>query len=94
MASVLNWPAYSASSDLLTDGIQQQLARWNRDRLSPRLPDADWRVAAERDQQMLALEGEFIELLRDEVQEEVAAAPSDAGAFVAWFEGVRSTYGF
>jgi pyrroloquinoline quinone (PQQ) biosynthesis protein C len=89
MASVLNWPAYSASSDLLTDGVQQHLARWNRERLSPRLPDADWRVSANRDQQMLALEGEFIELLREEVQEDVADVPSEPGAFVAWFEELR-----
>ena len=91
MASVLNWPAYRESSDLLTDGVQQQLARWNRERLSPRLPDSDWRITADRDQQMLALEGEFIELLRDEVREEAAEAPCEPDAFVAWFEELRES---
>src|SRR5689334_2632921 len=89
MASVLNWPAYRASSDLLTDGVQQQLARWNRERLSPRLPDADWRLTANRDQQMLAMEGEFIDMLRDDVAEEAAEVPSEPGAFVAWFEELK-----
>jgi len=85
MASVLKWPAYGASSDLLTDGVQQQLARWNRERLSPGLSDPDWRATAERDQQLLALEGEFIELLAEEAREGAAEAPPDPRAFVQWF---------
>ena len=64
MATVLQWPRYGECSDLLTDGVQQQLARWNRERLGPRLPGEDWRLSMERDQQMLALEAEFIQLLR------------------------------
>ena len=91
MATVLKWPAYRASDDLLTDGVQQQLARWNRERLAPRLPDADWRYAMERDQQMLALEGQFIELLRDDVADEAADAPRDPDGFVTWFEDLRAT---
>ena len=91
MASVLNWPAYRESSDLLTDGVQQQLARWNRERLSPRLPDADWRTTADRNQQMLALEGEFIEGLRDDVSDEATDAASEPESFVRWFEELKQT---
>ena len=91
MATVLKWPAYRASDDLLTDGVQQQLARWNRERLAPRLPDADWRYTMERDQQMLALEGQFIELLRDDVADEAADAPRDPDGFVAWFEDLKAS---
>jgi hypothetical protein len=69
--------------------MQQQLARWNRDRLAPGLPEDDWRVAMERDQEMLALEGRFIELLRDEVRDEAANAPRDVAGFIAWFEELK-----
>ncbi|HEX8840445.1 MAG TPA: iron-containing redox enzyme family protein, partial [Sphingomicrobium sp.] len=91
MATVLKWPAYRASDDLLTDGVQQQLARWNRERLSPRLPDADWRFTMDRDQQMLAIEGQFIDLLRDEVADEAADVPTDAHRFIAWFEELKQS---
>lgn len=89
MATVLKWPTYRASDDLLTDGVQQQLARWNRDRLSPRLPDADWRFTMDRDQQMLALEGQFIELLRDEFIDDAADVPTDPHGFIRWFEDLE-----
>jgi len=89
MATVLKWPAYRTSDDLLTDGVQQRLARWNRKRLSPGLPDDDWRLTMERDQEMLALEGQFIELLRDEAHDEATDAPRDASGFVGWFEDLK-----
>ena len=91
MATVLKWPAYGTSIELLTDGVQQQLARWNRDRLAPRLPDPDWRITMDRDQRMLALEREFIEQLREDVTDEAASAPSDAHGFVVWFEDLKQT---
>ncbi len=91
MATVLKWPRTGSSSDLLTDGVQQQLARWNRERLRPRLPADDWREAMERDQPMLALEAEFIQRLRAEASGRVAEAPSDADGFIAWFEALEQT---
>ena len=89
MATVLQWPRSGSSSDFLTDGVQQQLARWNRERLSPRLPAEDWRSSMERDQQMLALEAGFIQLLREGAREEAAQAPGDADGFVRWFEALK-----
>jgi Iron-containing redox enzyme len=89
MATVLQWPAYRASADLLTDGVQQQLARWNHHRLSPRLPDADWRLTFERDQEMLGLEASMLDVLRQEVEDEASEAPSEPQAFVRWFEELK-----
>src|SRR3546814_8518341 len=40
---------------------------------------------------MLRLEGEFMETLRSEVADEAALAPTEAGDFLAWFEGLRKT---
>jgi hypothetical protein len=91
MASVLKWPAPRPSSELLTDEVQQQVASWNRQRLSPRLPDADWRLTLEADRQMLALEGEFLDALREEVRDRASQAPKDAEAFVRWFEGLTQS---
>jgi hypothetical protein len=91
MATVLQWPRTGSSSDLLTDGVQQQLARWNRERLRPRLPADDWREAMECDQPMLALEAEFIQRLRAEASDRAAEAPSDADGFIAWFEALEQT---
>ena len=91
MATVLKWPAYRSSDDVLTDGVQQQLARWNRERLTPRLPSEDWREEMERDQDMLALEAQFIEALRDDVSDEATDAPSEPESFVRWFEELKQT---
>jgi Iron-containing redox enzyme len=91
MATVLEWPRTGSSSDLLADGVQQQLARWNGERLSPRLPADDWRVTMERDQPMLALEAEFIQRLRAEASDRAAEAPSDADGFIAWCDALEQT---
>ena len=91
MATVLQWPAYRASDDLLTDGVQQRLARWNHQRLSPRLPDDDWRLVLDRDQEMLGLEASLLEALREGVREEAAEVPSDPQALVRWFEDLKDS---
>jgi hypothetical protein len=82
MATILKWPSDRASH------VQQQLARWNRERLAPGLP-TDWRVTMERDQEMLGLEAQFIEILRNEVCREAAKVPDAASAFVQWFEELK-----
>src|SRR3546814_7478535 len=82
---------FSSGSDVLFDDFQRLLARWNRERLSPQLPDEAWPHALERYQRMLRLEGEFMETLRSEVADEAALAPTEAGDFLAWFEGLRKT---
>ena len=71
--------------------FQRRLAGWNRDRLAPAFPQADWELALARDQQMLRLEGRFIESLRDEVEHEAGRVPTDPDGFVRWFEALEQT---
>lgn len=78
-------------SQFLNDDFQQGLARWNRERLSPALPSADWPQALQREFTMRRLEGAFLEELRAEVAEEAARVPTDPEGFVAWFEGLKAT---
>ena len=78
-----------AETELLGDDVQQGLARWNQARLAPRLPDPNWREVAEQDWAKLALERQFIDLLREQVREAAAAAPTEANAFIAWFESLQ-----
>jgi hypothetical protein len=76
---------------LLGDASQQRLARWNRDRLQPRLPDEDWTSALEQDQALLRLEGAFLAILREEVRERAAVVPTEAAKFVDWFQSLEQT---
>lgn len=78
-------------SQFLSDSFQRGLAHWNRERLAPQMPSADWQKTLERDLRMMRLEGGFVEELRDEVSAEAAAAPTDANGFVAWFEDLKQT---
>lgn len=79
------------SEELFSDDVQQKLARWNRDRLAPRLPDADWRDAIVGDTLMQGLQGRFLETLRGQVANRAAKAPTEADVFVAWFEDLEKT---
>jgi hypothetical protein len=79
----------TSASQFTTDSFQRGLAHWNRERLSPTFPDADWQKRLERDTRMLRLEGGFVEELRASVEAEAAAAPTDADGFIAWFENLK-----
>ncbi|MBI0475320.1 iron-containing redox enzyme family protein [Sphingomonas sp. MA1305] len=78
-------------SQFLTDSFQRGLAHWNRERLEPGFPDADWQRTLDRDVRMQRLEGGFLEELRDEVADEAAAAPTDVDGFIAWFEALKQS---
>jgi hypothetical protein len=78
-------------SQFLTDSFQRGLAYWNRERLEPSFPSADWQKTMERDLRMARLEGGFVEELRDEVAARAAEAPTDAAGFVAWFEELKAS---
>jgi hypothetical protein len=79
----------SSSSQFLTDSFQRGLAHWNRERLRPGFPEADWQKLLERDLRMARLEGGFLEELRAEIVGEAARAPTDADGFIAWFEHLK-----
>ena len=69
--------------------FQAALARWNRDRLEPGFPSADWEQTLERDHRFQRLEGQFLEMLRAEIADRAAAAPEDPDGFIAWFEALQ-----
>lgn len=79
-------PHLPPQEEYFTDDFQRLLARWNRNRLSPRFPHARWREALENDFHMQRLEGEFLATLRESVRDRAAQAPQDADAFIVWFE--------
>ncbi|MEQ1817206.1 MAG: iron-containing redox enzyme family protein [Terricaulis sp.] len=69
--------------------LQAELARWNRTRLAPQIPQQEWRTAFNEERDMLALEREFIELTRGAQVERASNAPREPQAFVAWFEALK-----
>ncbi|MEP9359220.1 iron-containing redox enzyme family protein [Sphingomonas sp. KR3-1] len=83
--------ANDLGSQFLKDSFQRGLAHWNRERLAPGFPSADWQKTYERDVRMQRLEGDFLEELRAEVADEAAQAPTDVEGFIAWFEGLKGT---
>lgn len=80
-----------ARSQFLTDSFQRGLAHWNRERLAPGFPEANWRKTFERDLRMQRLEGAYLEELRASVIDRAVGAPVEAEAFVAWFEDLKQT---
>jgi hypothetical protein len=83
--------ADTRASQFLTDSFQRGLAHWNRERLEPTFPTGDWQRVLDRDVRMQRLEGGFLEELREEVQAEAAAAPTDVEGFIAWFEDLKQS---
>jgi hypothetical protein len=77
------------ASQFLSDNFQRGLAHWNRTRLAPGLPGDGWQGDLDRDLRMMRLEGAFIEELRAETADAVAAVPTDPDGFIAWFEGLK-----
>ncbi len=76
-------------AQFLGEAVQRRLAHWNHARLAPRLPDENWHEIAELDWAMLVVEREFVQLLRDQVRHAAAEAPSEAIAFIDWFERLQ-----
>jgi len=70
----------------MLEALHLRLAELNQGRLTPRLPTRDWRDELAREHELRVLEGEVVELERTEIAARAAGAPTDADAFVAWFE--------
>ena len=90
MATVLQLRTDEREGSFFTDAMQQRLAHWNRDRLSPSLPANDWRRQLAVDHEYLELEGQLLEELRSSVAARVREAPTEAAAFVEWFEELKA----
>lgn len=69
--------------------LQARLARWNRTRLAPQTPRADWRKALDEERAMREDEIAFLETTRAEQAGRAAKAPRHAAAFVDWFEALK-----
>jgi pyrroloquinoline quinone (PQQ) biosynthesis protein C len=89
MAGVVQLRRPEQEPDYFSSEVQQALAGWNRDRLAPGLPDANWRAALRHDADMLLLQGSFIEFLRGQVAGKAADVPRDARQFLSWFERLK-----
>ena len=76
---------------LLGDEAQRALAKWNRDRLEPRFPEDESPTSDARHRAMLELEAAFLRLLRQEVREQAAHAPTDPNNFVEWFKALDAS---
>ncbi len=75
----------------MLEQLHVQLADANRGRLLPLLDDTSWRAEVERDHARRILEGNVLELERARIADRVATAPTDADAFIAWYEGLKET---
>lgn len=73
------------------DALQQALAHWNRERLSPQFPSQNWSEHFENESHFRWLEASFLEELRAEVADRAREAPQDVDGFVEWFEGLKQT---
>jgi hypothetical protein len=89
LATRLSCDALDARSQFSNDRFQQSLAQWNRRRLAPAFPEADWQKTIDEDARMQRLEGAFVETLRAEISGRAAEAPEDADGFIAWFEALQ-----
>ncbi|GAC1336542.1 MAG: hypothetical protein NVSMB26_23270 [Beijerinckiaceae bacterium] len=71
--------------------LQRRLAAFNRRRLVPGLPRAEWRDEINEDRDWLLLEGEFLERERRAIAGRAAAAPADPDGFDAWLTDLTQT---
>ena len=71
--------------------LQRDLAHFNRRRLKPGLPAADWEATIRDEAEFKLIEGRWIERERAAIAERAATAPRDPDAFIAWFEALKAT---
>ncbi|QZP08156.1 iron-containing redox enzyme family protein [Caenibius sp. WL] len=82
-------PFENLPSPFLSDTFQRTLSSWNRERLAPAFPAADWELAQRRAYNMQRLERAFLESLRAEVSHRAKAVPREPGPFMEWFENLK-----
>jgi len=79
------------SPDDENDDVHRYLAYCNRARLSPGFAHPYWQRALREEMRMREIEGAFVESERRSMQAALAAVPTDANGFVAWYQGLMST---
>lgn len=73
----------------LNGALHRRLAYFNRKRMHPGTPQDHWRAQLHQDLQMSLIEGQFIESERCAVNARLDEVPTDAAAFMQWFESLR-----
>lgn len=71
------------------NNIQRRLTALNSARMTPGLPDPEWVRTARTYAEDQLEEGAFLESARASVAQCAARAPTEAAAFIAWFEDLR-----
>jgi hypothetical protein len=69
--------------------LQRNLVNFNAQRFRPTLPGEDWEQGIENAQVLLKLEGRYIEEERRSVADQASQAPTEAHAFIRWFEDLE-----
>lgn len=85
------WSLRELDRPLQPQQLHLRLAAFNARRMRPGLPHNDWRAELRNEVELRELEGEFIESERREIAEAIAQVPSNADAFMQWFEGLKAT---
>jgi hypothetical protein len=89
MATKLKLDPDGAQDELLGDRAQRRLAKWNHDRLQPSLPKDPTDASVRDERELLELEAAFLRLLRQQVHDAAETVPTEAAAFVRWFEDLQ-----
>lgn len=79
----------AAWSEIDPRSLHLRLAAYNARRMKPALPGAQWRSELRDDLQAQLLEGEYVEEERRRIALRLGDVPSEADAFMQWFENLR-----
>lgn len=69
----------------------RELAEYNRTRLDPKIPREGWQKRLSAEFSHRVLENRVLRFERDLILEQASEAPSEADAFVQWFESLKET---
>lgn len=83
LAPALHGPAF--------ERFQRELSRRNAARLEPATPVDDWRGDVRERAALAEAEIGYVESVRDAIAPLVSSIPSDADAFLAWYERLEET---
>lgn len=91
MLSNDDWRALAGAQPIDPEALHRDLARWNRRRLQPAMPNESWAQELAEEHDMRRLEAQWVESLREAVIDRALEAPTDPDGFVAWFEALKQT---
>ena len=83
--------AYRPSAHECQHHLHAQLSRFNSGRLAPGHICPDWLSDIKTDHDVRVDEGHFVEAEREAIRHAAHDGPEEPGAFVRWFEGLRTS---